>query len=178
MWEIEKPDWISPPLEPFLTILDWSPVPKFLENDEFLAGANIAFPKNLLSTFNGFQVGLDRVGTKLISNGEISLLNQIKEAGYKVYYHPLISVQHLVPISRMKISWFKSRFFWQGYSDAVMGLYNDNPSLFSRSKQLIILSCQLLWNFLSDKKSTDKLYSKLMNHYKLGKMRGLCAKIK
>ena len=180
IWETEKPGWLTHQLEPYLTILDWSDKPKYISENEYLAGANMAFPKFLLETFGGFQHGLGRTGSKLISNEEISLLNKIRKSGYSIYYHPDISVRHWIPTKRMSISWFLSRFFWQGYSDSVMWLYNEKPSFFMRMKLLCISSFQWLFDFgnliLLINHNTGKLQNRLDSYYKLGKIRGLLNK--
>jgi glycosyltransferase involved in cell wall biosynthesis len=181
IWETEKPKWLTTQLEPYLTILDWSDQPRYINEKEYLAGANIAFPKFLLEKANGFQSGLGRVGKKLISNEEISLINNIRETGYGIYYHPEISVKHWIPKSRMTIEWFKSRFFWQGYSDSLMWLLNVKPTSLHRIKSLSVLLGRFVFNyhnwmpFLNS--NSSELHLKLDSYHKLGKIKGLMTNI-
>ena len=58
---------------------------------EWLVGTNIAFPLEVLQALGGFAPGLDRVGTKLLSGGDLFLERQILEAGYPCFYDPAYS---------------------------------------------------------------------------------------
>ena len=120
IWESPRPTWLADEMLPYLTVFDWSNKPIELNNPQFLAGANFSFPKQLLELIDGFKAGVDRVGGKLLSNGDIMIERQLHELGYSCFYHPEISVQHHVPASRLTQKWFLQRVFWQGVSDAVM----------------------------------------------------------
>lgn len=115
-------------------MVDWSETPHPL-NDlcmEWLVGANIAFPTDLLRSFGGFTRDLDRVGNSLLSSGDVFLEKQMAKAGYSCFYHPDITVRHHVPKSRLNQSWFIRRYYWQGVSDAVMQMLEERLSIRGR----------------------------------------------
>lgn len=130
IWEEPRPTWLSDWLLHGLTIIDWSETPHPLNNlsVEWLVGANIAFPVDLLERIGGFSPQLDRVGKNLLSSGDVFLEKQIAEMGYSCFYHPDITIGHHIFDSRLKQSWFTRRYYWQGVSDAVMQVLRERPS--------------------------------------------------
>lgn len=143
IWEAPRPDWLSDELLPFLTVLDWTESPTTLDRKQFIAGANMAFPRHLLSALSGFNTDLGRKGKKLLSNEELLLRNQIHDKGYSVYYDPAIAVKHHVAASRLEKNWFLKRNYWQGISEASILLYQQSPSITKLGK-LGILTIQKL----------------------------------
>ena len=132
IWETPRPLWLADDIALSLTILNWSDTPVILNNEQWLAGANIAFPKHLLELVNGFQVGLDRTGNSLLSNGEVLTVKYLEQQGYGALYHPGIAVRHHVLASRLTKSWFLRRWYWQGVSDAITQVHLESLSVFRR----------------------------------------------
>jgi glycosyltransferase involved in cell wall biosynthesis len=128
IWEEPPPAWINDFMQRFLSVLDWSDTPIALDDNKYLVGANISFPRIILEKYSGFPTNLGRKGKNLISNEEIELINKIKGDGQSVFYHPEISVKHLVPAARMNPSWFRRRWFTQGVSDAILYCRANSPS--------------------------------------------------
>jgi glycosyltransferase involved in cell wall biosynthesis len=124
VWLADRPSWLSDHVARALTIVDWSPVPKVLADvgEEWLVGANLAVPVDLLRVIGGFRPELDRSGTGMLSSGDIFLLRQIVRAGRVCFYYPEMAVDHAVPAIRLTKRWFLRRYYWQGVSDAVMEL--------------------------------------------------------
>ena len=120
IWEAPRPDWLSDKLLGFLAVVHWSDVPIVLNEEQWLAGCNIACSRELLQTVGGFREDLDRQGTKLLSSGEIYLQQQLDSLGYRSVYHPEIVVGHHVSRPRLTKKWFRERAYWQGVSNAVM----------------------------------------------------------
>ena len=104
----------------------FGPEPMFLGN-EYLWAANLALPRAALEKVGGFETRLQRRGN-LIANDELIILNRVRRLGYRLYYHPDIRVSHLVPKSKLTRYFFVRRYFWQGYSDAVMKNVEENRS--------------------------------------------------
>ena len=136
IWERQRPRWISDQLAVSLAIIDWGPSKKVIRDlrREWLVGTNIAVSKALLQEVDGFHPWLDRVGSKLLSNGDILLQKQVIGKGYDCAYLPGMAIQHLVPASRLHRRWFLRRFFWQGVSDAVMYSIEDDASPRKRAR--------------------------------------------
>jgi len=137
IWESEKPSWVKGRLLKALSVVDYSEEARFLENKEFLYSVNMALQRELLARFQGFDVSLGRKGKRLTSNDEILIAIKIKNAGYKFYYDPLIAVEHLVPSNRLTHKWFFKRYYQQGYSDALMWMLLEKPSLWVWFKKFI-----------------------------------------
>ena len=135
IWEAPRPFWLSDKLARSLTIIDWSDQPKFFDdNREWLAGANIAYPKTLLEQSDGFNVNLGRKANSLISCEENLLHHHLKQQGYRIYYHPEISVQHHIHHSRLVKEWHFKRRYWGGFSSSILEIYISNPSILQRWK--------------------------------------------
>lgn len=130
LWEAPRPAWLSDEILTSLTAIDWSATPHALPDlrREWLVGANIAFPREVLEEVGGFTAGLDRAGKNLLSSGDVFLQKQIAARGLACWYEPALAVGHHVPRERLCQPWFVRRYFWQGVSDAVMQLLEERPS--------------------------------------------------
>lgn len=129
IWEGERPPWLSDGIAFSLTIVDWSAEPKLIPdpNVEWLVGANMAMPACVLAEVGGFEPRLDRIGTSMLSGGDVFLQHRIVDHGYDCVYYPGMAVRHLVPANRLEKRWFTRRYYWQGISDAVMTLIKHGP---------------------------------------------------
>jgi len=146
LWEAPRPTWLSDELATGLTVIDWSDTPHALLDlsQEWLVGANIAFPREVLELVGGFTSGLDRAGKKLLSSGDVFLEKQILKAGYSCFYHPEIAIGHHIQKSRLEKRWFIRRYYWQGISDAAMQLLEETPSTRERLRLAISKTFRLL----------------------------------
>lgn len=130
IWGAARPAWLSDDVSLSLTIADWAPEPKVIEDlrREWLVGANFAVPAAVLAEVGGFRTELGRVGRRLLSGEEMYLQRQVVRRGYVCLYEPAMAVRHLVPASRLDKRWFRRRYYWQGVSDALMELLDDRPT--------------------------------------------------
>src|SRR5262249_46367751 len=73
IWEAPRPAWLSDDVALSLSVLDWSSVPKIIEDSsvEWLISANMAVPACVLAEVGGFHPRLDRYGTRLLSSGDV-----------------------------------------------------------------------------------------------------------
>lgn len=135
IWEQPRPSWLADEIAYSLTIVDWGDEAKFIDDlsREWLVGANMAIPKHLLAEIGGFHPWLDRVGTNMLSSGDVFLLKEVKRRGYRCLYWPDMAIQHLAAASRLEPQWFLRRYYWQGVSDAVMFLIEKSPTPAERS---------------------------------------------
>ncbi|MDJ0510476.1 MAG: glycosyltransferase [Crocosphaera sp.] len=136
IWETSRPPWLSDRLTLGLTVLDWSKEPHFLQKKQWLAGANIAYPKHILDKFHGFNTSLGRKKTNLLSCEEALLNNKLKSEGYQLYYHPDAMVSHHIPASRLTKDWHIKRQFWNGISGSVALRYQTTLILSVRMKRV------------------------------------------
>jgi glycosyltransferase involved in cell wall biosynthesis len=136
IWISPRPSWLADEIASALTIVDWGPDQKFITDlrREWLVGANMAAPKAVIAKVGGFHPWLDRVGTNLLSSGDVHLQMEILRHGYQCLYVPNMAIEHPAPPSRLSQSWFTKRFYYQGMSDAVMQIIDDAPSSTLRLK--------------------------------------------
>ncbi|MDJ1504457.1 glycosyltransferase [Xanthocytophaga agilis] len=135
IWEKEPPDWLHPKLYGALSLIDYSPEKTFLDK-KLPFSVNMSFQKTLLAQYGGFDIALGRKGDKLLSGDETAIAIRIRNAGYKVYYDPAIEVGHHIPSGRLNQSWFTKRYYWGGYSDALMWRILEKPTPLQWVKQL------------------------------------------
>lgn len=115
IWESEPPSWVTAEIALYFSVVDWGER-QYLPESKWIVGANMAFRKELLERFGGFNDRLGRKGKKLISGEETLLIRQVRDAGYEVLYVPEMHAQHLVPSGRMSRKWLKERAWWGGFS--------------------------------------------------------------
>lgn len=134
IWEAPRPQWLSDQVLSSLTAVDWTATPHSIPDlsQEWLVGANLAVPRDVLERLGGFTDGLDRAGKSLLSSGDVFLQKQVQRLGLTCYYHPAMAVGHHVPAARLRKPWFRKRYYWQGVSDAVMQLLEERPGPFRR----------------------------------------------
>ena len=131
MFEVPAPKWITGLLLDYLTVINHSDRPFFLTDiihRQKLAGANMAATREGLERVGGFLPGLDRVGSNLLSGGDVLLQLQFETLGLPVYYDPAIAVKHAVPAGRLTQSWLERRAYWGGVSDALLAFENGDAS--------------------------------------------------
>jgi glucosyl-dolichyl phosphate glucuronosyltransferase len=160
MWEGPRPEWLADDIAYSLTIVDWGEERKFITDlsREWLVGANMAMPKHVLAEVGGFHPWLDRVGTNLLSSGDVYLQKEIVKRGYRCMYWPEMAIQHLVTTARLEPRWFLRRYYWQGVSDAVMLLIEQTPSpaeridiAVARGKRLYGRTARISWPLATPK---------------------------
>lgn len=142
-WETSRPEWLTDSMLSPLGYLDYGERGRYLQ-DEYLWGVNMAFPRDLLAKSGGFAVNLGRKGECLISNEETLLQDKLCAMGYQGYYQPEAMVAHLVHHSRLRKSWYRRRYFWQGYSDVLSLISCDTPD---KNKALLSL-LKAVWGLL------------------------------
>jgi glycosyltransferase involved in cell wall biosynthesis len=113
----ELPRWLTEKRLEYLSSYDLGPDPRDIHAPPLPVGANFAVRRDALDAIGGFRDGLDRVGRKLISNGEYELLGRLLRADGRIVYWPAAQVRHRVPAERLTKEWFRRRARAQGVSD-------------------------------------------------------------
>lgn len=117
-WTAPPPEWLTPKLRSYLSIVDWGRETRELRPGEWLAGCNISFKRTLLEQVGGFSETLGRSGVAaLLSNEETQVVDLIKGVGGLVVYNPSVSVEHTIDVGRLDELWFYRRAAWQAVSD-------------------------------------------------------------
>ncbi len=115
VWEAERPDWLDPLLESYLTVCDYGDEPFDLAGTTHApVGANMSLSRTAMIEAGGFDVRFGFGGLEKIPGEENEIAQRIWAKGWKLVYWPAASVQHGVPADRMTVKWFKKRVFDQG----------------------------------------------------------------
>ena len=130
---------------------------------ESACGPMMAIRKNIFFQVNGFPpdtIGVETNDEKknfkklYIGPGDYGLCYKIKKIGYKIIYHPSVSVLHVIPPFRLKIEFFRSRMIGEAHHVAITQrkFFNYN---------FIQLFFFRLFYFYSFKRFRSKLLKKL-----------------
>ena len=120
IWDAPRPAWLKDDLLGLYSVLNWSDIPRPLEEGEWIAGANFAVSREIISACGGFDEHLGRKGTSLLGGEDTALTDRIRKAGYVVYYAPAVVVHHHIHPERLSKAWFYRRVFWGGVSKGIM----------------------------------------------------------
>lgn len=182
IWERERPHWLSDKLLSALSLIDYSNTPIYLTGRKLPFSVNMIFQKDLLEQFGGFDLNLGRKGKKLISGDETAIALKIRNAGYSIFYHPEILVNHIIPANRLTQGWFIKRLYWQGYSDALVWKIVEKPTLQAWIKKLMYYVYGFLRNPVNllqinkEFSDSEKFWFQCIVHARIGFIRGLFAK--
>lgn len=120
LFEDRRPHWLTAEAAGYLSSTGrFGTALRFLTDEEYPVGANMAFLRTAWEKQGGFGNQLGRNAGSLRSNAEFELVYKIRQAGGKVLYTPRARVLHRVPPQRLTWNWFLRRSFWQGRSDAI-----------------------------------------------------------
>ena len=121
IWPGAEPPWLHTLPRGYFTIVDLgSETPRTGKKGEWLAGTNIAFRKSALEKTGGFNEGLGRIRSSLMSNEELVVSEKIAELGYESWYAPDARVMHRVHEDRVSQHWLRRRVSWQAVSDLLV----------------------------------------------------------
>ncbi len=147
LYENKRPAWMSKYLLPLVAALDLGNQIKAFKGHKFPIGANMAFRKSMFDKYGIFDVNLGRRGTGLEGGDEKELFLRLKRGGEKIWYVPQVSVQHIIPDSRIKKSYIKGLAIGVGTSErkrlsnvGAIGVLNKVFSEIFKSSATIILS--------------------------------------
>lgn len=179
IWKTPRTPWLPAELLSYLSIMHPSNNPAILDHNRHIAGANIAFPRNIIDAVGGFQTDLGRKGNKLLSNEEILLRRQIEAKGYSCFYHPEIVVWHHVPANRVTKGYLLRRLYWQGVSEALTQIHQRPLTMTVRLRlgaseaSRIILSPLELFNLMIPTNDPDRFKRKCFISARIGYVLGM-----
>ncbi len=127
IWPDAPPAWLHKWHRGFFTIVDLGEECRPLQAKEWLAGTNIAFRKAALEEAGGFNEGLGRIRSSLMSNEELVVSARIAKLGYQSYYNPEARVLHRVHEDRVSQRWLRRRVSWQAVSDLLANPAHLDP---------------------------------------------------
>jgi glycosyltransferase involved in cell wall biosynthesis len=119
IWGIKRPSWLLDDLLGPLSVVDWSEERRPLRPREWVIGANLAVPRELLLECGGFPEDLGRRGAHLLSGAETAVIRKIRNRGETVFYDPRARVEHYIHPERLTRRWLFKRFFWGGVGSGI-----------------------------------------------------------
>jgi GT2 family glycosyltransferase len=116
-WPGEPPSWLSPPILPALTLLDYGSEPRDLDPAiTNVYGANISFRVGPLREAGGFDPGFGHSGRRVFFSEEDEAQRALAKLGYRTRYVPDAAVWHVIPEERLTRGSFVRRRFAYGRS--------------------------------------------------------------
>jgi glycosyltransferase involved in cell wall biosynthesis len=133
-WLGERPGWLGPQLQGYLSLLDLGGSRRELAAGEALVGCNLSFDRSALIAAGGFATNLGRIGTQatLLSNEEVEVCGRIRRDGKLAVYEPDAVVEHVIQVERLTQDWFRRRAAWQAVSDLI-ARPEDAPALAAKA---------------------------------------------
>jgi len=107
-WESPPPAWLTEIFYGFLAIkTDLNGPRQLTTSDELPFGANMAFRKEIFSTYSLFDTQKGRKGNELSSGEDSDMFQNILDGKETVFYFPDIKVKHKVEAFRTKKKYFR-----------------------------------------------------------------------
>jgi glycosyltransferase involved in cell wall biosynthesis len=102
-----------------ITLIDYGPERQRLGRRS-APGGNLAIRRSVFEAVGGFPRHLGKLRGTLLSGEDHLLSERVVAAGYRAFFEPSMTVQHLVPASRLRFRYFLRWFFWSGMTHAVL----------------------------------------------------------
>jgi len=123
----DPPAWWDHTFDDYLSFYDLGGTPIDLAtrpSRDAPRGANMAVRRAALLDVGGFNVLLGPRGDRHTVGEESDLCLRLVARGYGVRYVPDSTVDHLIDPRRLDPPWLYRRAFWNGWSEAIIGLAN------------------------------------------------------
>lgn len=131
-WADKKPDWFP---EEFNWVVGctYKGVPEKTSSIRNLIGCNMSFRREAFERVGGFRANMGRIGTVPLGCEETEFCIRLKQHWPKgsFIYEPQAKVNHRVPPSRARFSYFRERCYAEGLSKALVSQFvgtNDGLS--------------------------------------------------
>ena len=117
----ESAPWLHEDNIGYLSVINWGDERRKAAPNEWLAGCNISFRRDVLLESGGFSRSLGRIGSgaSLLSNEETAVAEKIHAMGKISVYAPAADLQHVIDPQRLSREWFRKRAAWQAVSDFI-----------------------------------------------------------
>jgi GT2 family glycosyltransferase len=90
----------------------------FEERRKTPLGVNMAVRRSLFERVGGFRPDLGRSGRSLLGQEQAEFFYRSRRAGARGLYVPDMTVEHMVPASRLTRNYFRRWWYWKGVSHA------------------------------------------------------------
>jgi glycosyltransferase involved in cell wall biosynthesis len=121
LWLTGRPLWFPEEFD-WVVGCTYRGLPETLQEVNKVIGSNCSFRREVFDVIGGFSLSLSRTGNILLSGEESEFCFRIKQQceGSIILFDPDARVQHKVPPTRAKWSYFKKRCFYGGVSNYIL----------------------------------------------------------
>jgi glycosyltransferase involved in cell wall biosynthesis len=122
IWGGARPQWLPDRgghMWAVIALLDFGPDPVPLGRRVPL-GVNMAFRREALDRVGGFNTRMGRKAGTLLGQEVRDWCLRAREAGLRGCYAPDVVVHHVIPVERLRKSYFRRWFYWRGVSRAML----------------------------------------------------------
>ena len=103
-----RPQWLSRYTEkPIANPTDWGGQVRLFPHGEIPAGGNMAFRRELLEHYGGFDTSLGRSGRQLTGGEESDLFERLRADGVAFYYVPDAIIWHVIEPDKLTADYFR-----------------------------------------------------------------------
>jgi glycosyltransferase involved in cell wall biosynthesis len=105
-WQaVERPDWLDPDLEGFLSRLDHGDEVVEIFAPKNIVGANFSLKREIFAATGPFRADLGRIGTDLLSTEETEFCDRAVKKGARIFYAPKMVLKHWVAPQRVSVEY-------------------------------------------------------------------------
>lgn len=114
LWPFEPPAWLDGPHAQLLTLIDYGPEPRQLEESETPLGASMAVRAEIARSFDPpFDPRLGHAGTRRIAHEEYHFMNRVRGT-HALAYAPAAVANHRVAAERIDLEFMRRTFLELG----------------------------------------------------------------
>jgi len=134
-WELPRPRWLHPVLDPFLGLIDLGDErATFAFPRSYPGGGNIAFRREVFDAVGLFDPELGVRPGRVVGSEETDLCYRLERAGGRIVYEPQAEVVHPVPVAKLTKRWFRRRAYHAGRTACLVELRHlGRARLFGRN---------------------------------------------
>lgn len=121
IWGGPRPRWLNERgnLGGTIAVKDHGAEPfVFEEQRKTPLGVNMAVRRSLVERIGGFRPDLGRNGKSLLGQEQAEFFYRSRQARARGLYVPAMTLEHMVPASRLTRSYFRRWWYWKGVSHA------------------------------------------------------------
>lgn len=112
-----RPSWLSHFTEiPIANPTDWGDSIRKFPKGRIPAGGNMAFRREILLKYGGFDTSLGRIGSKLTGGEESDLFERLANDGVEFWYTPDAIIYHIIAKEKLTADYFKRLAYNTGTS--------------------------------------------------------------
>ncbi|MCM1251149.1 MAG: glycosyltransferase, partial [Alistipes sp.] len=121
-----RPRWMSKYTEmPVANPMDFGPATRVFPRGRVPGGGNMAFRRDLVLRYGGFDTSLGRVGRELIGGEENDLFERLLLGGETIHYVHGAVIRHIIPPEKLTDAYFRRLCYNVGRSQRLRAAIHD-----------------------------------------------------